>query len=145
MKIERILTAAVTGTTFMTLFSEVVSRLDGHNYNEAKILGQLIERITPLDERTSQVAGWVGHYGVGVLFAAGYDEFLERTGVKPNLMNGAVYGALSGLVGAAVWHTTFKAHPNPPGVDLKNYYKQLVIAHAVFGTAASLTYPKNKK
>ncbi len=145
MSIKRILTAAVTGTTFMTLFSEVVSKLDGNNYNEAKILGELIDRITPLNEKTSQAAGWIGHYGVGVLFAAGYDEFLERTGTKPSILNGAVYGALSGLVGAAVWHSTFKAHPNPPGVNLKKYYKQLVIAHAVFGIAASLTYPENKK
>ncbi len=90
MKITQILTAAITGTTFMTMFSEVVSKLDGHNYNEAKILGELIDRITPLDKKSSQAAGWVGHYGVGVLFAGGYDEFLNCTGVKPNLLNGAV-------------------------------------------------------
>ena len=134
--------AAVTGTSVMTLFSEIVSQIKGSNYNEAQILGELLNRITPLNKKQAEVAGWVAHYAVGIAFAAIYVAYLKQTKRKPTLLNSIAYGALSGLAGAAIWHATFKAHPNPPGVDLKNYYKQLVLAHVVFGITAGATLPK---
>jgi len=137
--------AAVTGTTLMTLFSEAVSNIKGSNYNEASILGQLLNRITPLNKKEALLAGWAGHYTVGLAFAAAYAAYLKKTNSNPTLLNGAVYGALSGLAGAGIWHATFKAHPNPPGVDLENYYKQLVLAHVVFGLAAALTLQKTEQ
>lgn len=145
MDTKSIAAAAVTGTTFMTLFSEAVSKAKGSNYNEAKILGELLNRITPLNKQQAQIAGWVGHYAVGMAFAAVYAAYLEKTKAKPGLFNSIIYGALSGLAGAAIWHATFKAHPNPPGVDLKNYYKQLVLAHVVFGVVAGAMLPKTGK
>jgi hypothetical protein len=140
--IKKVLVAGVTGTTFMTLFSDIVSKVKGSNYNEAEILGELLNRITPLDKQQSRIAGYVGHYGVGQVFAAAYVAYLKNTTTNPNLLNGALYGALSGVAGAFIWHSTFKAHPNPPGVDLKNYYKQLVLAHVVFGVSAALVLRK---
>jgi hypothetical protein len=145
MDTKQVAAAALTGTSLMTLFSEVISKLKGSNYNEAQILGELLNRITPLNKTQAQAAGWVGHYTVGVGFAAVYAAYLKATRRKPTLLNGLVYGALSGLAGAGIWHATFKAHPNPPGVDLKNYYKQLVLAHVVFGAVASLTLQKSSK
>jgi hypothetical protein len=139
MDIKQVTAAAVTGTTLMTLFSDVVSKVKGSEYNEAKILGELLNRITPLSKDQSRVAGWLGHYAVGIAFAAVYAAFLERNKRKPTLLNSIIYGALSGLAGAGIWHTTFKAHPNPPGVDLKNYYRQLVLAHVIFGITAGAT------
>lgn len=142
MHTKSVVTAAVTGTSIMTLFSEVVSKIKGSNYNEAQILGELLNRITPLNKKQAEVAGWIAHYAVGIAFAAVYAAYLEKTKRKPTLLNSMIYGALSGLAGAAIWHATFKAHPNPPGVDLKNYYKQLVLAHVVFGITAGATLPK---
>jgi hypothetical protein len=140
--IKKVLVAGVTGTTFMTLFSDVVSKVKGSNYNEAEILGELLNRITSLDKQQSRIAGYVGHYGMGQVFAAAYVAYLKKTNTKPNLLNGALYGALSGVAGAFIWHSTFKAHPNPPCVDLKNYYKQLVLAHVIFGVSAALVLRK---
>lgn len=137
---KKIIIAAIAGTTFMTLFSEIVSKLDGNEYNEAEILGKLLDRISPLDKDRAKIAGSIGHYGVGVVFAGLYNLYLSKSRSRPTIVNGFIFGALSGLAGAAVWHTTFKAHPNPPGVYLKNFYKQLIVAHAIFGVAASLTY-----
>ena len=142
MKAKDILAAGVTGTTFMTLFSEVVSEVKGSNYNEAEILSELLNRITPLNKQQARVGGYLGHYTVGIGFAAAYAALLKATKSKPNLLNGIAYGAFSGLAGALIWHATFKAHPNPPGVNLKNYYKQLVLAHLVFGVFAALSLPK---
>lgn len=142
MDTKKVIAAALTSTSLMTLFSEAVSKVKGSNYNEAQILGELLNRITPLNKKQAQAAGWLGHYAVGVGFAAVYAAYLKENRRKPTLLNGAIYGALSGLAGAAIWHATFKAHPNPPGVDLKNYYKQLVLAHVVFGVAAAATLRK---
>lgn len=139
MNTKQVVAAGITGTTLMTLFSDVVSKIKGSNYNEALILGELLNRITPLSKKQAQVAGWLGHYTVGMGFAAVYATCLNETKRKPTILNGIVYGALSGLAGAAIWHATFKAHPNPPAVDLKNYYKQLVLAHVVFGVVAGIT------
>lgn len=144
MGAKQILTAAVSGTTCMTLFSEILSKVKGSNYNEAEILSELLNRISPLNKQQARVAGWIGHYGVGIVFSALYDTYLHNTNKKASVFNGVIFGVLSGVAGAAIWHATFKAHPNPPGVDLKNYYKQLIIAHAIFGAAAALTYPDKK-
>lgn len=139
MNSKQVVAAGITGTTLMTLFSDVVSKIKDSNYNEAKILGELLNRITPLSKKQAQAAGLVAHYSVGVGFAAVYAAYLKKANRKPSVLNGLVYGALSGLAGAVIWHATFKAHPNPPGVDLKNYYKQLVLAHVVFGLVAGIT------
>jgi hypothetical protein len=144
MHTKSIVTAALTGTTVMTLFSEIVSKLKGSSYNEAQILGELLNRITPLSKKQAEIAGWVGHYAVGIAFAGVYAAYLEQTESKPTLLNSITYGALSGLAGAGIWHATFKAHPNPPGVDLKTYYKQLVLAHVIFGITAGATMRKAK-
>jgi len=144
MNTKQVAAAGITGTTLMTLFSDLVSKIKESNYNEALILGELLNRITPLSKKQAQVAGWLGHYTVGIGFAAVYATCLKETKRKPTILNGMVYGALSGLAGAAIWHATFKAHPNPPGVDLKNYYKQLVLAHVVFGIVAGVTLRKSE-
>lgn len=144
MNFKDTIAANFVGTTLMTLFSEVVSEIKGSNYNEAEILGELLNRITPLQKSQARAAGYLGHYGVGLGFAAVYVAYLNKTKAKPNLLNSVAYGALSGVAGAFIWHATFKAHPNPPGVNLKNYYKQLVLAHVVFGVGAAMALRNSK-
>jgi uncharacterized membrane protein YagU involved in acid resistance len=140
MKTNKMLMASLAGTTLMTVFSELMSKAKGSNYNEAEILGELLNRITPLSKTQARLAGWLAHYGVGVVFAAMYDLYLKQTQSKANVASGAVYGFLSGLAGVGVWKSTFKMHPNPPGVDLKTYYSQLVLAHIIFGVVTASTY-----
>ncbi|MVN91624.1 DUF6789 family protein [Mucilaginibacter aquatilis] len=145
MNIKDILMAGFTGTTVMTLFSETVSQLKNANYNEAEILAKLIKRASKMNKRQSTIAGWAAHYAVGTLFAVTYKALLDKGNIKPDLLNGALFGGISGLGGAAIWHSTFNAHPNPPGVNLKNYYTQLVIAHVIFGMAAALVFRVNNQ
>tara|TARA_B100000678_G_scaffold281557_1_gene279529 strand:+ start:686 stop:838 length:153 start_codon:yes stop_codon:yes gene_type:complete len=40
-------------------------------------------------------------------------------------------------VGIGIWETAFRLHPNPPKVDKKDYYSQLLVAHSIFGAGAS--------
>jgi len=145
MNSNKTLAAGLAGTTFMTLFSEAVSRIEGSNYNEAEVLGELFNRITPLNKAEARVAGYTGHYIVGLGFAVVYSAYLNKFKTKPSILNGIVYGALSGIAGAAVWHAAFKAHPNPLGVKLGNYYQQLVLAHIIFGVSAALVLQTKKQ
>jgi len=140
MKTNEMIVASLAGTTVMTAFSELMSKAKNSNYNEAEILGELLNSITPLSKTQARLAGWITHYGIGVVFAALYDLYLKQTQAEANTGSGTVYGFLSGLAGVGVWKSTFKMHPNPPGVDLKTYYPQLVLAHIVFGLVTALTY-----
>lgn len=140
MNLRKILTASTTGTAVMTLFSYAVTKAAKKNFVEPVILGQLLNRITTLNKNIAVAAGWASHLGVGVLFTAVYDKYLLLKKTRPTLANALLLGSLGGLTGIAVWHTTFKAHPNPPGVDLKNFYKQLFLAHLIFGAGVALTY-----
>ncbi|MCJ8209177.1 hypothetical protein MUY27_05620 [Mucilaginibacter sp. RS28] len=138
MIFKRALTGAISGTTLMTAFSYAVTKATGKNFIEPVILGELLHRIAPIKKPASKIIGWTAHYGVGLFFDLFYEEYLQIRRTSPNLMNTALLGSISGLTGIAVWHATFKAHPNPPGVDLKNFYKQLFIAHLVFAVGTAL-------
>lgn len=141
MKTKEILAGGLTGTTFMTLFSYLVSLADGENFSEPERLRQLAGRLVPkLDKQQSQALGWLGHYGVGLLFALVYAELWRSGKLKPDLKTNLWLGGLSGLLAVAVWKTTFKMHPLPPSLSFNKYYLQLVPAHVVFAVFAGIGY-----
>jgi hypothetical protein len=140
MNLKKILTAGTAGTAVMTVFSYAVTKAAKKNFVEPVILGQLLNRVTKLNKDTAMAAGWVSHLGVGVVFTAIYDKYLQLKKTRPTLANALLLGSLGGLTGITIWHATFKAHPNPPGVDLKNFYKQLFLAHLIFGAGVALTH-----
>jgi hypothetical protein len=147
MKAKEILAGGITGTTFMTLFSYLVSLADDENFSEPERLGQLVGRLVPkLDKQQSQALGWLGHYGVGLLFALVYVELWRCGKLKPDLKTSLWLGGLSGLLAVVVWKTTFKMHPLPPSLSFNKYYLQLIPAHMVFAVFAGVGYQilKNK-
>jgi hypothetical protein len=148
MKTEQVLASGLTGTTFMTLFSYLVSIADGENFSEPERLGQLADRLTPkLNKQQSHALGWLGHYAVGLLFALVYVELWSRKKLKPDFYTCLWLGGLSGIFAVAIWKTTFKLHPLPPSLSFNKYYLQLVPAHLVFAVFAGIGYnilSKNK-
>jgi hypothetical protein len=114
---------------------------DGENFSEPERLGQLAGHLIPkLDKQQSQALGWLGHYGVGLLFALVYVELWRRGKLKPDLKTNLWLGGLSGWLAVAVWKTTFKMHPLPPSLSFNKYYLQLVPAHLVFAVFARIGY-----
>lgn len=141
MKAKEVLTAGITGTTFMTLFSYLVSVADSENFSEPERLGQLAGRLLPkLNEQQREALGWLGHYKVGLLFAVVYVELWRSGKLKPDFINNLWLGGLSGLIAVAVWKATFKMHPLPPALNFNKYYLQLVPAHVVFAVFAGIGY-----
>jgi len=138
---KEIFLSGITGTTFMTLFSYLVSAAMEENYSEPERLGQLAHRLLPkLDKKQSRALGWLGHYGVGLLFVAVYVELWRRHKIKPAIKDMLWVGALSGLFAVGIWKTTFKLHPLPPLLRFDRYYVQLLPAHIVFAVFAGLGY-----
>lgn len=141
MKTREILIAGISGTTFMTLFSYLVSEIDDENFSEPERLGQLAKGLLPiLNKQEKQIAGWTAHYIVGLLFALVYVELWSRKKIKPTLKNNLLLGGISGIIAVAIWKTTFKMHPLPPGLSFNKYYLQLVPAHVVFAVFAGIGY-----
>lgn len=142
MRLLRITIAAFVGTSFMTAFSYSISEARKKQFREPELLNKLVRRfplpgISPADKA---VTGWVLHYAVGILFTAIFDMVWQKSIMKVNTKSGLILGAIFGLFGISAWTLTFKFHPNPPNTDLKEFFKQLFIAHLIFGYFAMLGY-----
>lgn len=146
MKSKDVLISGISGTTFMTLFSYLVSELDGENFSESERLGQLAKRLLPmLSKDGKQITGWAAHYLVGLLFALVYVELWSRRKIKLSIKRNLLLGGISGIIAVAIWKATFKMHPMPPAMNFNKYYLQLIPAHVVFAVFAGIGYQVLKK
>ncbi|HZV68437.1 MAG TPA: hypothetical protein VFG10_02805 [Saprospiraceae bacterium] len=141
MQSRKVISSALTGTAFMTLFSYLVSDSKNKNFREPDVLANLLRSLFPdFDKQHATVAGWSSHLAAGILFTTLYDLIWENTKIKPNLVSGLLFGAASGLVGILIWKISFEAHPHPPIKDLKTYFGHLMLAHLVFGASSAMGY-----
>jgi hypothetical protein len=141
MQKGNILIPSIVGTSAMTLFSYMISEAENENFREPDVLARLVERLHITDSKNSaQVAGWGGHYAIGLLFMAIYYQLWKHKKIKPTLISGALLGLVSGVVGIISWKIMFNMHPNPPAKNLKNYFRHLLFAHVVFGVFCSIAY-----
>jgi uncharacterized membrane protein YsdA (DUF1294 family) len=135
------ITSGLVGTSLMTWFSYQVSQHKEQQFREPVLLSTLIDRLRNDPEAgTSNLKGWLIHYGIGTLFSTAYHQLWQKTNMKPTLKNGLWLGSLSGLIGIAAWKMVFHLHPKPPRIDFKRYYAHLLLAHAIFGAAAAMGY-----
>lgn len=122
----------------MTLFSYVVSVLVKDNFKEPELLGILIKRLgADLNKPLATLAGWQIHYAVGVIFVTVYTLLWERKALRPGLKSGIFLGLISGVIGIGFWKIVFTLHPDPPRIQLKKYYVQLLLAHVLFGIGSA--------
>lgn len=141
MNARQILSAGVIGTTFMTLFSYLMSYKKRKNFKEPETLSDLAERLFPdVKRKYIEIACWNVHYAVGVFFAAIYAALWEQGKLKPGIKSALLLGAASGAFAILVWKSVFKVHPDPPPRDFKRYYGQLFTAHLIFGLTAYTGY-----
>jgi hypothetical protein len=135
-----ILLQGVSGTLFMTLFSYCAANAEKEQFREPVLLAKLARRLYPeITEKESLLLGWLLHYSVGCFFTTIYNRLWRKTRLPRSVFTGFMLGGICGFVGIAVWHIVFRFHPRPPRIDLKNYYKQLLIAHLIFGAFAAIT------
>jgi hypothetical protein len=146
MKADKVIISGMAGTSLMTLFSYIASEYKKENFSEPELLAKLIDDGLPNGQKELALpAGWAAHYGIGLSFSVVYHIMLKILKAKPSALNGLLFGAAGGVIGIASWKLFFKSHPSPPNIDFKNYYRQLFLAHCVFGLTAALTSKKLKR
>lgn len=139
----KIIVASIVGTTFMTMFSYLISKKAKEQYREPELLNTLIDRSKSLPSAPNKEvhpAGWAAHYAIGILFVMSYRIFWKKSLTKPTLAKTLLIGAASGTVGIVSWKIFFSEHDNPPQNDRQGYYRQLFFAHIIFGASSILTY-----
>jgi hypothetical protein len=145
LHIPEILSGAIAGTSAMTLYSYLLSESKNKQFREPELLAILLKRLFPqINKRTTRVEGWMLHYSVGLFFTAIYDRIWRKT-KGPSLSSAFLLGSISGVVGISVWKKTFDLHPQPPLIEFKKYYGQLLVAHLVFGVFTALGYQVARK
>ena len=139
----KIVLAGVVGTTFMTLYSYLISKKEKQQFTEPVLLDKLIRTAGNLPEINNDKvhpAGWLAHYGIGIVFVICYRVLWHRSLKSPGILKGLVAGAASGIVAIVAWRIMFEANRNPPHNDRYKYYRQLFVAHLIFSTSAMFGY-----
>ncbi|HSJ67515.1 MAG TPA: hypothetical protein VK921_07565 [Anditalea sp.] len=142
MNYLKIVTSSLLGTSAMTVYSYWRSRRENKNFREPQLLNLMMENLYILP-KVPTAAGWILHYKVGIGFAISY-HILWKKAVQPSIISGTILGALSGIVGVAVWDTLINKHPNPPVIDRTAFYPHLLVAHVIFGTFAAIGHHVSK-
>lgn len=141
MKIPKILTASLVGTSVMTAFSYYLSGKTKREFKEPVLLNASMtsSRFNGLMKKNSP-PGWILHYSVGFTFTVCYHYYWKSSRTDPSFQNSTLLGLLNGIIGISGWHLLFKIHPNPPSLNLKDYYFHLMAAHIIFGWGTAAGY-----
>lgn len=137
MKLPKIISSSIKGTTAMTIFSYLYSRGEHRQFREPVLLAHLLAGKKPKNKVTLKnrniIGGWALHYLVGISFLYSYHKFRQTGPLGKLPVNGAVLGGLYGIVGVFGWKTMFYFHPDPPRIPFKHYYAHLIPAHMIYG------------
>ena len=99
MDISIILIASIVGTTFMTLFSYIISKIFNKLYKEPVLLHYLLRFMkTDISEQMIRIFGRIIHYMIGLAFVIIYD-ILWRNHIQIFWMSALIFGTLSGILG----------------------------------------------
>lgn len=148
MKIAKIISSSIKGTTAMTIFSYLYSRGSHRQFREPVLLAHLLAGKKPKNDvalgNKHIIGGWALHYLVGITFLYSYDKLRQLAPLNKLPANATVLGALYGIIGIKGWHTTLSLHPDPPKIPRKHYYTHLIPAHMVYGHFAFKSLDKKK-
>lgn len=144
----KIILSGIVGTSFMTLYSYMLSKHKKEQYLEPELLNRLIDRskyLPTVSDTKKNPAGWIAHYAIGLGFVITYRQVWKEVLINPSILKTLSVGTLSGLIGILSWKILFEQHENPPQNDRNGYYIQLLYAHLWFAAFSILTYKKLSK
>ena len=139
MEILAIFFSGILGTVVMTGFSHVVESLTDHKFNEAHLLNGLIKRLrsTAPNIGDNHYLGWVIHFAIGISMAAILYCYYIYLADSISIWTGLFLGFILGIIGIAGWYLIISYHDNPPKIDWKFFFIQLVVAHIIFGVTVT--------
>jgi hypothetical protein len=134
--------ATLAATTLMTIFSYVVSKLRNRQFTEPILLNRFLCGFGILKEYQlkKNIAGWIIHYIVGLLFLLSYYWIWAKTPLDPTIRTALILGPLSGIVGIVGWSILFRIQSVPANIRVSEYYAQLFVAHVIFAITATTTF-----
>jgi hypothetical protein len=140
MAVKETIGAGVVATSMMTAFSYAVSAVERENFKEPQLLSVFLERMTAVHHPLIKVSGWPAHYTLGCVWAGVYTFWAEQLQHKISFKQALRFGLFSGTVGVIIWRAMFRHLPHPPKTDRVKFYRQLFIAHIVFGLSLAKSY-----
>ena len=144
MKTKSILLGAAAGTAAMTVFSYFLSGKKDKEFKEPKLLGKMVNRAFPsMEEAPAQIAGWMMHGSMGLIFASVYQWLLENINFRRDVPDDIFIGFVNGIAGVVIWKLVFSVHPDPPKIHFKRFYQHLVLAHIIFSVTALSAMDEN--
>ena len=146
MRADKILVSGLIATSFMTLFSYLVSAYKRENFKEPELLGGLEKDALPaVAKELSLPAGWATHFSIGIVWAALYEYLWQNLNVKPTVKTALVLGGFSGLTGILIWWLAFRIHPRAPRTQYRKFFGHLLLAHFVYSISATMCGRYNNK
>lgn len=137
----RTILSGIIGVIFMTLFSGVLSRYSKTEFIEHRVLSKLLRKLG-FSKFMSDTIAIKSHLMTGIGFNYVNKFLIDKKIVVPSFRSAVTTGFFEGLAGVLIWSVVFKFHPNPPKMNLKAYFTQLVFAHIVFGVFTILSVKK---
>jgi len=135
MKTTNVLLGAVAGTVAMTLFSYFLSDKKDREFKEPELLAKMVSRAFPsVNQMPAQIAGWMMHGSMGLMFAYVYKELLKNLRFSRDLPDDIFIGAVNGVAGILIWKLVFSVHPDPPKIQFSKFYQHLILAHIIYST-----------
>lgn len=150
MRWKDVAMTGVAGTLAKTAFSYLSSWKEKEQVSEPELLGTLCTGQTGRRGQVSEskealVVGYLVHLLIGIGFAGTYHVLWRKRLARPNTVQGAWLGAVSGLLGLLGWRLLFSLHPRPPKVSLPAFLRNMLINHILFGMTAAWTYRQSQK
>ncbi|MGA9324511.1 MAG: hypothetical protein WBV11_03565 [Salegentibacter sp.] len=142
MEVIKIILAAITGTSVMTIFSYIMAYIKNDQFKEPQLLNILINNseTIPLKYSKTGPVGWIAHYVIGTLMYLSFALLWNFTELDVSWISAAFLGIGAGIIGIAGWHLMFYLNARPPEVNLNGFSIQLMIAHLIFSLSGFLVY-----
>jgi len=142
MEFVKIITGGVVGTLLMTFFSYLCGHLFSREFGEPRLLNKLLDK-SPWSQsniKENSVLGWALHMVTGIVFAWIIDIYFVLADTAPNWSVGAIIGFGLGVLGILGWQIVLSLHPQPPKLELPEFFAQLLIAHIIFALGTVLVF-----
>lgn len=129
------LVVSTLATLAMTIFSYIISWLYKNNFKEPVLLNLMLERSNLIKTSIwrAHITGWLIHFFVGLIFVIIFKILTYVFVINLSVLTGFLFGMFAGFTGVGFWHMLFSFHHDPPSINRKIFYLQLIVAHIIFG------------
>jgi hypothetical protein len=137
--IPEIICGTIVGTSLMTGFSYLMSEQFRKRFQEPRLLEYVMKLSgAKLSDRSKEIAAWIIHYLIGLLFVLAY-YFIWNCCLAKSWTITLLFGAISGIIGILGWIVIFSIPDDKPHVSFTSYFIQLFFAHIIFAFGVFMT------